>query len=194
MLETIFIIILLFLLLIFKYLYDREVEYIESTKYLKKKYLVRNLPDKLDAANSLSHIESNVIKLINNIIKTGNIDTTPYYKYFVIIKNKLKTCVIRESSAYSRYTSYSINKGEELVFCLRSKTNNKLHDINELMYVGIHEIAHIGCPEIGHTKLFFDINRYLLKKAVEYNMYSIKNYKELNTEYCGLILTNNILL
>lgn len=102
--------------------------------------------------------------------------------------------MIRESSAYSRYTSYSINKGEELVFCLRSKTNNKLHDINELMYVGIHEIAHIGCPEIGHTKLFFDINRYLLKKAVEYNMYSIKNYKELNTEYCGLILTNNILL
>lgn len=194
MLETIFIIILLFLLLIFKYLFDREVEYIESNKYTKKKYLVRNLPDKLDAANLLSHIESNILKLLDNIIKTGDSKTTPYYNYFLIIKKRLKDCIIRESSAYSRFTSYSINKGEELVFCLRSKKTNKLHDINELMYVAIHEIAHIGCPEIGHTKLFFDINRYLLKKATEYNIYLIKNYKELNTEYCGLILTNNILL
>ena len=55
-------------------------------------------------------------------------------------------------------TSKKINKGEEIVFCLRSIPDNKLHNINELMYVAIHEIAHVGCPEIGHTSLFKKIN------------------------------------
>jgi len=68
-----------------------------------------------------------------------------------------------------------------------------LHDINDLLYVAIHEIAHIGCPEIGHTLLFKKINKYLLKEAINYKIYRYDNYGKNNKEYCGIILTNNIL-
>ena len=57
--------------------------------------------------------------------------------------------IFRESTDDSKFTSYSINKGEEIVFCLRCKKTNQLHNINELMYVAIHEISHVACPEIG---------------------------------------------
>ena len=61
------------------------------------------------------------------------------------------------------------------------------------MYVAIHEIAHIGCPEVGHTELFREINYYLLDKAKEYKIYNLIDYSKNSMEYCGLTLNNNIL-
>jgi predicted metal-dependent hydrolase len=110
-----------------------------------------------------------------------------------MIQKRLPKSIIKESSANSEYTSYSINKGEELVFCLRSKETNLLHDINDIMYVAIHEIAHIGCPEIGHTPLFKRINLYLLDEAIKCNIYNYDNYRKNNKEYCGIMLSSNII-
>ena len=75
----------------------------------------------------------------------------------------------------------------------RSKEDDKLHDINELMYVAIHEIAHVGCPEIGHTELFMNINKFLLEQAIECNIYQYKNYNLYPENYCCIQLTSNIL-
>jgi predicted metal-dependent hydrolase len=61
------------------------------------------------------------------------------------------------------------------------------------MYVAVHEIAHIGCPEIGHTPLFKKINKFLLERAVNKGLYKFENYKKTNKEYCGITLTSNIL-
>lgn len=193
MTESLFIIILLFLIIIFKYIYGLEIEYVEASLYTKKRYLVRKLPNNIIASNKLAEIEYKLNLLINRLINEINQDNQ-YYQYIKVINDKFKYTTIKESSAYSKYTSYSINKGEELVFCLRSKKTNELHDINELLYVAIHEIAHIGCPEIGHTQLFYDINKFLLKKAIDYNIYILKDYRETKDEYCGLILSNNILI
>ena len=69
----------------------------------------------------------------------------------------------------------------------------ELHDINELMYVAIHEVSHIGCPENGHTKLFAKINLFLLQRAVELGLYNYRDYSANPVEYCGMILTTSIL-
>ena len=115
------------------------------------------------------------------------------YKYIKMIQSKLPNSIIKESSAKSEFTSYSVNKGEELVFCLRSKQTNKLHDINDIMYVAVHDIAHSGCPEIGHTPLFKKINKFLLERASTVGLYKFENYKKTQKEYCGITLTSNIL-
>jgi hypothetical protein len=116
-----------------------------------------------------------------------------YKNNIELIKNKINKVIIKETPKNSNYTSYSVNKGEELFFCIRSKKDNKIHDLNDLLYVAIHEIAHIGCPEIGHTDLFFKINLYLLKKAVEFNLYKYDNYNTQPREYCGIDLNNTLL-
>ena len=74
---------------------------------------------------------------------------------------------IYENDIDSKYTSYSVNKGEEIVFCLRSKETHQLHSIDLMMYVALHEISHICCPEIGHTPLFKKIFAFLVNRAIE---------------------------
>jgi len=192
MIETIFIILILCFIIIFKYLNHNDVCFVET--FDSKSYLVRNLPDKNDAAKMLGEIREKLLNFINKLVnELEEFSDEEYYSYIKMIQKRLPHSIIKESSANSEYTSYSINKGEELVFCLRSKQTNQLHDLNDILYVAIHEIAHIGCPEIGHTPLFKKINLFLLEKAINYNLYNYENYRKNNKEYCGLILTSNII-
>ena len=196
--ETILLIIFLSIIFIFIIIHSSEVSYCEA--FNGDSFLVRNLNDKKDAANLLLEIRNRLKNLINCIqIKyegNSNDDILFIKEYLNNINSKFNNIKFRETNGSSKFTSYSINKGEEIVFCLRSKNKNtmdKLHDINELMYVAIHEIAHVGCPEIGHTQLFKKINQILLKYAIECNLYSWKNYNSSPLEYCGIELNNNIL-
>lgn len=85
-------------------------------------------------------------------------------------------------------TSYSINKGEELVFCIRDKLNNSIHDINTLMFVAIHELAHIVTNELQHTDKFWNNMRKLLHQAENLNLYHYVDYSRNPIEYCGMTI------
>ncbi len=163
----------------------------------RKKYLVRDLNDKKDSAQLLAQLMKNLKFLITTLkFKSQNTNDRELLKYKPFIEtiyNKIDSVSVRENEGNNDFTSYSVNKGEELVFCIRSKSNNRLHDINELMYVAIHEISHIGCPETGHTKLFANINLYLLRKALQLGLYKYVDYSMYPVEYCGMTLTTNIL-
>ena len=194
--ETILIIIFLSIMCIFIIIHKNEVSFEET--YSGEEYIVRNLNDKKDAAEKLDEMKRRLKKLIYYIDdlcnKNGKDDKLIFIKdYNSYIIRRFDNIIFRENTDNSKFTSYSINKGEEIVFCLRSRENGKLHDINELMYVAIHELAHVGCPEIGHTPLFKNINIELLKHAVNCNIYYYKDYNINPEEYCGIELNNNIL-
>jgi hypothetical protein len=193
----IYIIVILIFVIIFnsynKYLQNSDLLIIEGID--GNNYYVRENFDKDKAAETLFKLRQNLKNLIIFIENNSENDKEfPIYKENInLIKNKIDTVIIKETPETSSYTSYSVNKGEELFLCIRSKNTNKIHDINDLLYVAIHEIAHIGCPEIGHTNLFFKINLYLLKKAVEFNLYKKENYNTNPREYCGIDLNNTLL-
>jgi len=197
MFETFILILLIMFIIIYKLKYKSPIIAIEA--FNNQAYLVNDLPDSLDAANLLAKIMLTMDKLITRIIAdydAGLLKTSldiEYINYVRTIKKRLPFVKISENPTDSQYTSYSVNKGEELVFCIRDKRDFKLHKINELLYVAIHEIAHIGCPEIGHTPLFQKINLYLLEKAICYKLYEYIDYSEENADYCGMTLTSTIL-
>lgn len=197
MIETLILISLIMFIIIFKLKYKSSIIVVEA--FNNKAYLVNDLPDSQVAANVLAKIMITLDTLVKNIIrdyKNGSLNTKldkQNIGYVMTINERLPDVKISENPTDSQYTSYSINKGEELVFCIRNKKTLKIHDINELLYVAIHEIAHIGCPEIGHTNLFRDINIYLLEKAVCYGLYKYVDYFEENKNYCGMTLTSTIL-
>lgn len=85
-------------------------------------------------------------------------------------------------------TSYSINKGEELVFCIRDKLDNSIHDINTLMFVAIHELAHIVTNELQHTDKFWNNMRKLLHQAETLHLYRYVDYSRNPVEYCGMTI------
>jgi hypothetical protein len=193
----IFIIIILIFVIIFNcynnYLQNSGLLIIEGID--GNNYYVRDNNDKDKAADTLYELRQNVKKLISFIEENSENDKefSLFKDNINSIKNKIDKVIIKETPKSSSYTSYSVNKGEELYLCIRSKNTNEIHDINDLLYVAIHEIAHIGCPEIGHTNLFFKINLYLLKKAVEFNLYKYDNYNNKPREYCGINLNNTLL-
>lgn len=196
----IFIAILIFII-VFNIFYNCIQQYYQTSELLLiegidgNNYYVRDNKDKDKAATLLYEIRHNIKKLINFIEENSKNDKEfiLYKENILSIKNKIDKIIIKETPASSSYTSYSVNKGEEIYLCIRSKKNNEIHDINDLLYVAIHEIAHVGCPEIGHTDLFFKINLYLLKKAVEFNLYKYDNYNNKPREYCGINLNNTLL-
>lgn len=164
-------------------------------RILNKTYLVNNLPDAQTAANILAKIMYLINYLIINIINENiNINDNKIYRnYIKKINDKLPYVIIVEAPLNYKYTSYSLNKGEKIVLCIRDKQTLIIEDLNELLYVAIHEIAHIGCPEIGHTNLFININKYLLRKAMCLGIYKYTDYFLNNKKYCGLMLTSTIL-
>ena len=190
-----FFILTTIILIIITYIHikhiDNNVVYIKSD-IDNKQYLVRNLDDKQSAANLLASIKRNIFTLTEYLYK--NIDKyKDYEKYIRQLNDKIYSADIMESSEDNKYTSYSVNKGEEIIFCLRSKNDkNKLHDMNLIMYVVLHEMAHVACPEYGHTELFKKIFHFITTVAIEIKLYSKIDYKKTPIEYCGLMITDTI--
>lgn len=189
--ESYLFVILLFIIIIYFYFNKTNVVYVANKNSSNNKtYLVRNVPDKEAAVITLSKMEDNLKLLIKYLMSDASVkNNAEMYGYISTINDKIDSVEIQESTADSMHTSYSLNKGELLVFCIRSKETFKIHDMNELMYVAIHEIAHIGCPEVGHTDLFFKINTYLIDKAIQYGIYNYVNYGLHNVTYCGMTLS-----
>lgn len=77
--------------------------------------------------------------------------------------------------------SYTINK-QRIHLCLKDE-RQQYYPMNMLMYVAIHELAHVLCDEIGHTPKFHDIFSTLLRRATELDIYD-PNIPILQN-YCG---------
>lgn len=159
-----------------------------------KGYYVQDRPDKQEAADTIRQIVNNLNRLILELYEERDQHDKTHRGYIDTLYQQMDHIVFRESDEGSEATSYSVNKGEEIVFCIRSKKTGRIQDMNVLMYVAIHELAHVACPEVGHTELFFDINRFLLRKAAELGIYRIDNYQQTPVEYCGMTLNTQILL
>ena len=88
-------------------------------------------------------------------------------------------------------TSYTVEKGEQLYMCLREKDTGKLHDINDIMFVAVHELAHMGNATWGHGSEFWDVFRFLLKEAAAAGILEPVDYSKTPMVYCGLSVNYN---
>jgi beta-lactamase regulating signal transducer with metallopeptidase domain len=76
--------------------------------------------------------------------------------------------------------SYTINK-QVVYLCLYDK-NGDYYDDNTLMYVSLHELAHVKNKEIGHTNSFHKIFNEYLEKAQAMHFYD--RTKDIPDNYC----------
>ena len=173
--------IMLIILFYFYIFYIRKSIFLVKVKsnFNNVIYYVRNLPDKVDAANLLGEITENLKKLISSLPENNS--NNRLKKYF---KNN-----ITENIPGSLYVAYSVNKGDELSLCLRNEDNTFINT-NTIMFVAIHEIAHIMTLETGHTEKFWENMRYLLDKAAELGIYYPIDYAKVPTKYCGMTINS----
>lgn len=151
-----------------------------------KSYKVQNLPDKQDAAERMSEISSNLKKLIGHVKQYHE---EPYKR----LVEKFNPDVLEENDLGAQSTSYSENKGQKIVVCLRDKTQAPfpLVDKNTVMFVLLHEMAHLMTSSIGHTPEFWTNFRKLLHDGIECGIYHPENYSKNPVQYCGMSITES---
>jgi hypothetical protein len=172
------------ILIVFFYMnFLRQKLYLEKIKASNgMEYLVRNLPDKNEAANKLGSISDSLKNLVNGLNENGD----KKGEYIKQLKESFNPEYITENIPGSVYVAYSVNKGEELSLCIREKDTEKFIDDNTIIFVAIHELAHIMTPETGHTPLFWDNMKFLLEKASSQGIYMPVDYSQSPVEYCGM--------
>jgi len=164
-----------------------DVDYVVS-KYDQKRYLVRNLHDKADAAELLSIIREKLVKLISYLKKKY-----PQDQRVIRLYEKFDPEQLSESAANSGYTSYSVNKGEKLVFCIRQRDEQEnLLDLNTMIFVAVHELAHIMTESVGHTREFWENMKFLLSSAMtgDLKIYQYHPYHRQPQAYCGTVISD----
>lgn len=156
-------------------------------------YVVQNTPGVVSAVETLSEVRKNIMTLADYLYKHKD-EYPEFAEYIDRLNDKIRDTKLSENLPGSKHTSYTINKGSEIALCLRNYPEfKKLHDINTIMYVAIHEISHVACPEINHTELFKKIFAFFLSVATQLNIYEHSHYDINPEKYCGIIINENLL-
>lgn len=70
-----------------------------------------------------------------------------------------------------------------ITLCITDPQSKKYYDMNTLMYVALHELAHVLSKSEGHEEEFKDNFAKLLKKAAEKDIYDPT--QSIPLTYCG---------
>lgn len=112
------------------------------------------------------------------------------YKRWTKISSKKNG--IRETSINEKSAAYVLNKGDQMRMCVRKKRDpSKLEDSNTMIFVLLHELAHLMSEKYGHGQEFQDNFSFITKKAVEQGIYKYQNFKQNSSSYCGTEITND---
>ena len=208
---TSYFFIFIFMVIIFIYFKNYKYDIVSVKASLDNQYyLVRKLPDRKEAANRLAYIRTSLNKVVSYLKKKKKDNL--YKKYIKgderLEKNISKALfekslnqllykfinssdIFSESTPDAEYTSYSVNKGEELVFCLRlKKEGDKLVPKNTILFVALHELSHLMTLTLGHGEDFWNNFRFILKVAIDQNIYQSVDFNNNPVAYCGIQITD----
>lgn len=185
-----FFVIFTVILILFFYIknYYAEVTYVKST-IDGREYLVRKLADSQQAADMLAGIGNDLQKLVKHLAAKY-----PDKEEMKRLYENFNPNNISEGSSQSGYTSYSVNKGERIILCIRQKdSQDSFVDKNVVMYVAIHELSHLATKSIGHDQNFWDNFKFILQEAVDIGIYTKVDYSQHPAPYCGIKVTNSVI-
>ena len=165
-----------------------NLTYVRS-KNTNKDYLVQDLPDKQEASERMASIQGKIEKLFQRYRDDPATDAEPRIQTMI---QRFKPENMCESDMRDSTTSYSENKGDRIVVCLRQKTDGyPLVDENTIMFVVLHEVAHLMTFSVGHTPEFWANFRRLLNDAIAVGIYQNVNYNHSPVPYCGIEINSS---
>lgn len=152
-------------------------------------YNVRDMPDKQQAADLLAKVR---LKLKN--FSTHLESSYPDKPQVKRLQQRFKASPERilESTPDAEHTSYSVNKGEKVHLCLRQRqgADEQLVSENIMIFVALHEMAHVVTDSVGHEPEFWNNFGWLLKEAEKTGTYQYTDFKAHPVRYCGTKITD----
>jgi hypothetical protein len=155
-----------------------------KSKIDNEEYTVQIKEDATEAADLIATIKVKLNTLMEHLDKTyGDKD-----ERIIMLNQNYRPNRLSEGVDTAGYTSYSVNKGEKIVLCLRNK--DKLVDLNTMMFVVLHEFAHLATQSIGHTEEFWTNFKWILEESTNIGIYVKQDFKNNNVDYCGIKITS----
>jgi len=142
---------------------------------LKKKYHV-NASEKriIELREEMNPIQRNLHDIVDRIITRYNYEN-----------------LFETEPTGKNGTSYTVEKGKQLHMCTRDKHTSNLHSEHEIMFVLLHELAHMGNLGWGHERDFWEVFKFLLIEANESGVHTSIDYSQQPIVYCGLPVDYN---
>jgi hypothetical protein len=138
-------------------------------------YYVRTMPDARLAADRLEELERRSKRMLSIALQKYPNDT----RLHRISRNWTGT--LAEVEDHKKNVAYSIGKSV-IHICVREQ-HGGVTDINQSMFVLLHELAHVASQYYGHTDEFWTNMKFLLEVAEEAGVYTyVKHDREM---YCG---------
>lgn len=175
------------ILVLFLYLVQEPFAIYKESPLNDNTYKVQEYKNPQNAADMLAKLRKKTQEIVNYLkVKYSDDDR------IARLVNRTKNLNIEESVHEENTSSFTINKGELISFCLRKKdTNKNFHDMSTMMFVLIHELAHVMSESEGHNDEFMKNFKFLLKEAEEGGLYIPIDYSNNPIVYCGVKVTNN---
>ena len=154
-----------------------------------RSYTVRDMPDKQRACDLMASVRKKIEQLYNSMKE--KFPDKPQVKQW-LSNFQPNPDRFAESTPDAEHTSYSVNKGEKIHLCLRQREgpNETLVDENVMVFVALHEMAHVITPSLGHDPDFWNNFGWLLKQAEALGIYKYQDFKAQPVSYCGLHITD----
>lgn len=184
-LEALIVIILILIIIYLVYLHNYNANLLKVKSTIdNSEYYVQDKEDAQDAANLIAKIKDKLKSLIEHLSKQY-----PSDERTIRIKQNYRENSLKEGVDDPNYTSYSVNKGEQIILCLRNK--DKLMDLNTMMFVVLHEIGHLASESIGHTDEFWSNFKWILEESINIGIYVRQDFDSKPVEYCGMSITSS---
>lgn len=155
-----------------------------------KTYHVRDLSDKQEAANRMATVRIRLSRLCDELDKK--------YPDKAQVKQMVRNfradpSRFIESTPDEEHTSSTVNKGESIHICLRQRDgpNEALVNENVIMFVSLHELAHVCTESVGHGPDFWNNFGWLLKEAEALGLYQYTDFSAHPVSYCGVYITDS---
>jgi len=152
-------------------------------------YRVRDMPDKQAAADMMARVRIKMNKLKMHV-ETAFPDKPQVAQ---LSKNfEANPGRFYEATPEAEHTSYSVNKGEAVHFCLRQREGGDESLVQEdvITFVAIHEMGHMITASVGHGPDFWNNFAWLLKEAEAVKIYTHRDFRAHPVSYCGMKITD----
>jgi hypothetical protein len=152
-------------------------------------YKVRDMPDKQQAADIMARVRIKMNKLKLHLETT--FPDKPQVKQ--LMRNfEAQAHRFEEATPDAEFTSYSVNKGESVFFCLRQREGRDESLVQEdiITFVAIHEMGHMITKTIGHGPDFWNNFAWLLQEAERVGIYQHRDFRAHPVSYCGMKITD----
>ena len=185
----VFIVVIVFFSLILLIILEKTELFIQykQSKLNNKKYGIQEEFEKSDeAVELLAKLHNHMLNFVEELNKK-----MPNDERVKRLVKGFKRAEIEEAPNDDG-SSYTINKGDLVALCIRHKEQgHPFHDYNTLLFVIIHEMAHIASVSEGHNSEFVENFKWLLQNANKLGYYEPVNYQKSPITYCGVKVTNN---